>query len=64
MSMIEGIEIKKIKLNQKKSDKAYWLTQSPEVRIEALEAIRKEYNDWKYHDQQKFQRVYRIVRQR
>ena len=64
MSMIENTRITKIRLNEKKSDYAYWLTQSNEARINALEAIRKEYNDWKYHDRQRFQRIYRVIKQK
>ena len=53
--------IQKIKLTDKKTDFAYWQTQSFESRLEALETIREEYNSWKYGSKQGFQRVYRVI---
>jgi hypothetical protein len=45
------------------SDRHYWLSRPPEERIAALEEIRREFNSWKYTDaEQRFQRVYRIVK--
>lgn len=47
----------------KKSDFSYWRTKGYAERLAALEEIRREYNDWKYTDaEQRFQRVYRIVK--
>jgi hypothetical protein len=43
------------------SDLVYWRTRSPEERLDALEAIRKEFNDAKYGPDQRLQRVYRIT---
>jgi len=56
--------VKKIKLEDKTSDYSYWFNQSVEARLDALESLRKEYNDWKYHGQQRFQRVYRVIKQK
>ena len=53
----------KSKLGEEKSDFAYWQTKSYAERLAALEEIRREYNNWKYTDaEQRFQRVYRIVK--
>ncbi len=48
--------------NSKKSDAEYWRSQPWEKRLEALESIRKEYNDWKYGTERKFQRVLKIIK--
>ncbi len=46
-----------------KSDIEYWMSRDPAERFAALEEIRREYNNWKYTDaEQRFQRVYRIVK--
>ncbi len=55
--------IRVIKLEDLKSDYAYWSRQSPEARLAALEEIRDEYNNWKYHDRQGKQRIFRVVKQ-
>ncbi len=53
----------KTKLNEKSSDFSFWQSRSYAERLGALEEIRREYNDWKYSDaEQRFQRVYRIVK--
>ena len=55
--------VTKIDLGEQKSDFSYWQTKSYAERLAALEEIRREYNDWKYTDaEQRFQRVYRIVK--
>ena len=54
--------VKKIKMKDEKSDFLYWQSQPYEKRIEALETIRKEYISWKYDNQQRFQKVYRIIK--
>jgi len=56
--------IQLIKLEDKKNDYAYWSKQSPQTRLAVLESIRREYNEWKYHDRQGFQRIYRVVKQK
>lgn len=64
MSLINKSVITKIKLTEEKSDYEYWVKQPFEVRLETLELIRKEYNNWKFHDQQRFQRIYRVIKQK
>lgn len=55
--------ITKTNLAEQKSDFTYWQTKSYAERLAALEEIRREYNNWKYTDaEQRFQRVYRIVK--
>ena len=55
--------ITKVKNGEQKSDFAYWQTKSYAERLAALEEIRHEYNNWKYTDaEQRFQRVYRVVK--
>ena len=54
--------VNKYKTGEQPSDFSYWQTKSFEARLEALEQIRKEYNSWRYHAEQGFQRVYRIVK--
>lgn len=55
--------VAKTNLKNQKSDFAYWQTKSYAERLNALEEIRHEYNNWKYSDvEQRFQRVYRIVK--
>lgn len=56
--------IKKIKLKDIKTDFLYWQNQPLESRLEFLEEIRQEYIKWKYGNQQRFQRVYSIVKQK
>ena len=61
---IDRTAVKKIKLEESRSDFTYWQSRPYEERLAALETIRQEYNQWKYACQPRFQRVYRIVRQK
>lgn len=55
--------VTKTKLVEQKSDFSYWQSKSYAERLAALEEIRREYNNWKYTDaEQRFQRVYRVVK--
>ena len=54
--------VKKIKLREQKSDFAYWQSQPPSARLEALEQIRQEYHRWKYGAEPRLQRVITIVK--
>ena len=54
--MIKSIRI--VKKGDKSDDYVFWQSQSYEKRLEALESIREGYNNWKYGNQQGFQRVY------
>ena len=44
------------------SDFEYWQKQTPQKRLETLEHIRREYHQYKYNAQPRFQRVYTIVK--
>jgi hypothetical protein len=54
--------IKKFKIDEQPNDFVFWQSKTYEERLDALEQIRKEYNSWRYHAEQGFQRVYRIVK--
>ncbi len=57
--------VRKYRLGEEPKDSEFWQTRSYEERIEALERIRDEYNSWRYNaDQQRFQRVYRVIKQK
>ncbi|MFH0824037.1 MAG: hypothetical protein V2B18_14905 [Pseudomonadota bacterium] len=49
--------------HDKKTDFAYWLNQSYQVRLEAVEQIRKEFHKWKYGAEPRLQKVCSIVKQ-
>lgn len=56
--------LRRYRLGEEPDDCEFWQTRSYEERIRALEKIREEYNSWRYNaDQQRFQRVYRVVKQ-
>lgn len=54
--------IRKGKIKEQGNDFQFWQSQPYETRLAVLEQIRQEYNDWKYGSEQRFQRVYRIVK--
>lgn len=54
--------VTKVRLGEAKKDFEYWQTQSYQARLDALEEIRREYHQWKYHAEPRLQRVYRIVK--
>ncbi|AMA07852.1 hypothetical protein [Picosynechococcus sp. PCC 73109] len=54
--------IKKVSLYERKNDRQFWLKKSYLERLAALENIRKEYHQWQYNAEPKFQRVYTISR--
>ena len=56
--------IRKLKLKEENNDYLFWTNQPVEARLAALESIREEYNSWKFHDQRRFQRVYRVIEQK
>lgn len=64
--MQREVQIKKVvtkgKLTDKKTDAAYWRSQSYSARLAALEEIRQEYHLWRYGAEPRFQRIYTIVK--
>ncbi|NJK66587.1 MAG: hypothetical protein HC789_13055 [Microcoleus sp. CSU_2_2] len=57
-----SIAVTKTSLKNSKSDVAYWRSQPYAVRLAALETIRREFHQWKYHAEPRFQKVYIISR--
>ncbi len=60
-SKMDKTALKIVNLTDEQSDFAYWQSQPYVARLAALEAIRTEYNTWKYDSKQGFQRVYRVT---
>ncbi len=56
--------VKKYDINNQPNDFSYWKSKSYQERLAALEQIRSEYNSWRYHAEQRLQRVYRIIKQK
>jgi hypothetical protein len=54
--------IHKYRMGEQPKDYVYWQSRSFAERLGALENIRREYNTWRYRDQQGLQRVYRIIK--
>ncbi|BAW97121.1 hypothetical protein NIES970_20670 [[Synechococcus] sp. NIES-970] len=53
----------KFRQTEQPKDCLYWQNQSPEVRIAALEQIRREYHQHKYNSAHpRLQRIYRIIK--
>jgi hypothetical protein len=51
----------KVKLQEQKTDFAYWQSEPYHARLAALEQIRREYHQWRYHAEPRLQRVYRVI---
>ena len=64
MCIVNKSIVKKIKLAEERSDFGYWIDQTVETRLDALESLREEFNNWKFNDQQRFQTVYRVIKQK
>jgi hypothetical protein len=60
MSIIKVVN--KYKIGEQPKDLSFWQSKSHQERIDALEQIRREYNQWRYHAEQGFQRVYKIIK--
>lgn len=50
------------KKGEEPDDVFYWRSRPPVERIQALEEIRKQYNDWKYGIRREFPRFYKITK--
>ena len=59
--MIEKV-LKRKRISEPDNDLKYWRSKTCEERVTALEAIREEYNSWRYNDKQRLQRVYTITK--
>lgn len=55
--------VSKTSMGVRSGDISFWHTRGYRERLQALEDLRREYNDWKYSDaEQRLQRVYRVVK--
>ena len=54
--------VRKGKLTEQGNDFLFWQSQPFIIRLLTLEQIRQEYNRWKYGPEQRFQRVYSIIK--
>ena len=61
---IDRTFVRKGKLKEQGNDFLFWQKQSYVKRLETIEDIRKEYNSWKYGNEQGFQRVYTIIKRK
>ena len=59
-----AIVVTKTTLKSSTSDVAYWRSLPYAAWLAALETIRREFNQWKYHAEPRFQRVYTIIPQK
>jgi len=57
MAIEKVINIKKLSTDNNKEDLVYWMSKSPQERIEAIEYLRRMY----YGDSTRLQRAVRIV---
>jgi len=55
--------VRKHKVGEQPKESLFWQDKSYQERLAALEEIRGEYNLWRYNAEQRFQRVYRIIKQ-
>ncbi len=53
--------VKKGNIKELKNDYSFWKTTSYQFRLETIEEIRKEYNQWKYGTEQRLQRVFKVI---
>ena len=56
--------VKITKIGDDSSNIKYWASLDGIERLRQLEELRKQYNTWKYGTEQRFQRVYRIVKRK
>ena len=54
--------IAKYKLGEQPKDIIYWLSQSPESRLAALEEIRREYHGWQKGEEPRIEKVITILK--
>jgi hypothetical protein len=64
MERMDKTQVLKVKTSEQVTDFAYWQSRTPQQRLAALDAIRREYHLWYYGTESRFQRVLRIVEQK
>ena len=62
MNNVDRTRVAVFKKGEEPSDVVYWLCRPVVERLSNLEAIRREYNQWKYGTEPRLQRVYRVVK--
>lgn len=55
-----GLVYCKLRIDQQGSDREYWLSQSPQARLAALEEIRREYHGWQFGGEPRIEKVVTI----
>lgn len=60
--MFDKTSVRILRKSEDKNDFGFWQKQSYVARLQALESIREEYNNWMYGPQQGFQRVFKITK--
>ena len=64
MQQIDKTIVRKGNIKEQGNDFIFWQSVPFEKRLETIEQIRQEYNNWKYGAEQGFQRIYRIVKRK
>jgi hypothetical protein len=54
--------VAKMAIQDQPSDFLYWQNHPPQIRLAALEHIRREYHQWRYGAEPRLQRVYQILK--
>ena len=54
--------VRKVRVEEQGTDFAFWQSQPVERRLEALEEIRREFHQNDHDAQQRFQRVFTVVK--
>ncbi len=63
MERMDKTKVRKVKTTEQVTEFAYWQSRTPQERLAALEAIRREYHGWHDGTGPRLQRVLRIVKQ-
>lgn len=61
--MLKKFRIFKTAEESEKAEREYYLSLSPEQRLEIAEKLRREYQRIHYGTQQRFRRIFRLVKQ-
>lgn len=60
-----GKEVKKLSLKEAELyDIEYWKSKSPQDKLDTLQILRELYYDFKNESRKRFQRIYRIIKQK
>ena len=64
MQQIDKTIVRKGNIKEQGNDFIFWQSVPFLKRLETIEQIRQEYNNWKYGTEQGFQRIYRIIKRK